>query len=718
MVLLLLPGAAAVLQSCCSQLQFQSRYPFTSQSQREVSFLGGLGQWEGTGCRTSSSGSSSSSRVSCSEGFVNGTEVPVGTLSVDNDNGGDRNSLVAEEQCSSSPGAEKDNPWLELTKAKPGTEVRKSTNTLSSAFKKFLFVTGDSKQPKWADRRTAVLVVQNASNLDSALTRVGDKLEVSDLNLLLRRFGNHGRWDDACELFEWMEKAGKCSGASYSTFIILLGKVGRTQKALYVYNSLSEELKLNPFIANSILSTLVNNWKVTRAFRLFRKMKESGFHPDSITYSTIFCACLKIHNGYERSQELLEEMKARGLKPDAYAYGSLLRVYCATEMEDKAKALVEEMRSEGVTLTLYHYSYLINLYARKRKPAEAEKIFAAIKESGLEPNEIVYRSLLNVYGRSGLLEKARKTIAEIQASGMHPDMIMYSCVMDAYVSLGKVYEAHEILVDMSRKGVRPGGNAYSILIWGYGSIGDLDMVDKLAAESQTRRKGKQDVRLFNSLLKAYSKLQHDDGITNTLEKMDDEGIMPNKGSFNILIEHLCERRMFGLALRTYRDMKNRGLRPNAGTYSRLLSGLTNAAHLEQDRPQSHLSEILSAAEHRHEKGVDLLSEAYRIFKEMQTSEVYCHEPALEQFIEANAVAKNWPVAVEALGEMRKARLKPSKVLLEFLLSKAAEDKHYGAMSELLRHVKSQGCALNPELLEMVKQKFVELDQVKGVLDNL
>jgi pentatricopeptide repeat protein len=91
------------------------------------------------------------------------------------------------------------------------------------------------------------------------------------------------------QLFEWMKENDKLSAPTYTSFFSVLGKGGRVEKALHVFNDLplDSDIRRNVYVCNSVLSTLVYNGKVDKAFRLFEQLKQEGLKPDIITYSTV-----------------------------------------------------------------------------------------------------------------------------------------------------------------------------------------------------------------------------------------------------------------------------------------------------------------------------------------------------------------------------------------------------------------------------------------------
>jgi len=95
------------------------------------------------------------------------------------------------------------------------------------------------------------------------------------------------------QLFDWMQKHGKVSAASYTSFITLMGRGCQTRIALELYCNLEDEhIKSNVFVCNSMLKCLISNGRVETGFKLFEQMKEWGLNPDIVTYSTVYSSTL------------------------------------------------------------------------------------------------------------------------------------------------------------------------------------------------------------------------------------------------------------------------------------------------------------------------------------------------------------------------------------------------------------------------------------------
>ncbi|KAL2636275.1 hypothetical protein R1flu_007754 [Riccia fluitans] len=570
--------------------------------------------------------------------------------------------------------------------------------------------TDEGKERAWPERRAAMVELQTADNLSSALPRIGGKLEITDLNAVLRRFGRLGKWRDSIVLFDWMKEHGKVSAPTYTSFFSVLGKVSQVDKALEAFVELTDrEIRSNVYVWNSILSVLVCNGKVDRAFQYFRLMKEEGIEPDKVTYSTMVAGCSKALGGFYKAQELVKEMRERGFRLDSVMYGALINVCAANHMTEEARVTFEEMQAAGFTPNLFHYSSLLNSYALTAKHEEAEKVLEEMKAAGLRPNKVVLNSLMNGYARAKLPHKARKTFEEMTTYGLQPDMISFCSLMDAYSKNGQVKEAQEIFDQMKAAGLKPGSNSYSILISAYGRSGNLSSIRRLSQEIDQIMGCDMDIHLFNSLLKLYCHAGVMNGVMDTLRKMDAQQCSPNRITFHILMAYFCKENMCDLAVKTFQDMEGRGYPANETSYTILIQGF-----LRWDK----VEDALDLLTQMHNRGAiptkviyqELIlsclkekrfTEAQQVFQLMKGSRHVVSQAVLETYLETFAEEGMMHVVKEAVAMMIKAGYKPTQDMWEGLLSKLVDLKRFDYVIKL---AEEPDLSTSPETLRMLIER--------------
>lgn len=572
-----------------------------------------------------------------------------------------------------------------------------AVDDLEGALSKYIWSEPRKMAPQLSRQDRLALVdsiVGTDKNLLNALDGARYKLAPSDFGSMLQQLMQLKKWDKVGLVFDWMKVNKKLKPQSVSNFIMMMGRAGFHYRALRAYKGLTDlNIKLNKFVCNALLKTLVDAGSIEKAFALFDEMKADGFVPDVYSYSTIITGCAKRQGAFITAKKYMAEMSSKGLKPDAFIYASILHVCACFGLEDEAKDLFEEMKANGVEPSIFHYSPLLNMYAEKKKPEEAEKVFQDFKKAGLPLNEVIVNSLIKAYSNSGQLEKASRLFAEMPSLHCPPGEVTYSLMMDSYCKAGQLEEAQLLFEGMKRKGISPGNHAYSILISAYSKLGRADMVESLSKEVETRKQGISDPVLFNSVLKSYCELGMMDAIMKTLKRMNDESVSPDRATFNILICYFCKERMFDIALHTLADLKFRKLRPNLNSYAPLIIGLAGMGKVDRAlelyvemkeagiRPSASVFNALIDALCKERRA----DETLKYLKEMVDMDLSPLPSCVEHILILSG--SHIEILEEILEDSFRPYLVLNQVNLAFVLSGYQKQGSYVAMHKLLDYVK-------------------------------
>ncbi|KAL6494521.1 hypothetical protein OROGR_031321 [Orobanche gracilis] len=436
----------------------------------------------------------------------------------------------------------------------------------------------------WASHKTresAILDIQDSSDLASALLRSGEALKAPDLNVVLRHFGKLRRWKDLCQLFDWMRQHDKTNIASYSGYIKFVGRDSSSMRALEIYNSIKEEsTRNNVSVCNSTLYCLIKSGKFDSSFKLFNRMMQAGLVPDIVTYSTLLVGCTKLNGGYTKAMELVREINSRGLHMDDVVYGTLISVCASNNQHEASEKYFNEMKSEGHSPNVFHYSSLLNAYAVDGNYRRADELIQEMRSAGLVLNKVILTTLLKVYVKCGLFDKSRKLLDELQSLGYADDEMPYCVLMDGLAKTGKLWEAKSVFDEMRQKEVKNDGYSYSIMISTLCHSGHIEEAKQLACEFETKY-GKYDVVILNSMLSAYCRSREMENVMKIMRKMDESAISPDWNTFHCLIKYFCKEKLYLLAYRTMEDMHKKGHQPDEDLSSSLINHLgKTGAHSE------------------------------------------------------------------------------------------------------------------------------------------
>ncbi|KAJ8645059.1 hypothetical protein MRB53_006807 [Persea americana] len=407
-------------------------------------------------------------------------------------------------------------------------------------------------------RSAAVAELQQTVELGSALSRYGGTLQVQDLNVILRHFGNLKRWKDVSQLFDWMQNHRKVNVVSYSSFIKFMGTSHNPVKALQVYTTIQDKsTRINSSICNSVLGCLVRNGKFDASMKLFNQMKSGGLMPNVVTYSTLLAGCIKVKDGYSKALKLVQDLENRGLHMDSVIYGTLLAICASNNLCKEAETFFQRMKNEGHSPNLFHYSSLLNAYSVNGNHVKADMLLKDIESAGLVPNKVMLTTLLKVYVRGGLFEKSRELLVKLEALGFAQEEMPYCIIMDGLVKAGHIHEAKVVFEEMRNKNVKSDGYSHSIMISAFCRNGLLEDAKQLARDFEATYE-KYDLVLLNNLLRAYCKAGDMKSVMQMLKKMDELAISPDRKTFHILANYYCKEKLYQLAYRMVEDMHSKG----------------------------------------------------------------------------------------------------------------------------------------------------------------
>ncbi|KAL5854667.1 hypothetical protein ACOSQ3_004528 [Xanthoceras sorbifolium] len=566
---------------------------------------------------------------------------------------------------------------------------------------------GRRRTKSYLAREAAVLEVQQSSDLNSSLERLGGILKVQDLDVILRHFGNQSRWCDLSQVFEWMQQHGKTSVFSYSSYIKFLGKSLKPLKALEIYNSITDEsAKINVFICNSILSCLVKNGKFDSSIKLFDKMKQNGLAPDAVTYNTLLSGCIKVKHGYPKALELVQELKYNRLQMDGVMYGIILAVCASNNLCEEAQNYFDQMKDEGHSPNLYHYSSLLNAYSSGGNYKKADELVQEMKSSGLVPNKVILTTLLKVYVRGGLFEKSRELLDELDTLGYAEDEMPYCILMDGLSKAGHLDEARAIFRELQEKHVKSDGYAHSIMISAFCRGGLFEEAKQLSGDLEAKF-GKYDLVLLNSMLCAYCRAGEMENVMNVMKKMDELAISPDYNTFNILIKYFCKEKLYLLAYRTMEDMHSKGHQPEEELCCSLIY------HLGKMRAHSEAFSVYSMLRYSkrtmckalHEKILHiliagrLLKDAYIVVKDNAGS---ISRPAIKKFASAFIRLGNINMVKDVMKVIHGSGFKIDEGLFHVAISRyIAEPEKTELLIQLLQWMPGQGYVVDSSTRNLI-----------------
>ncbi|XAR72479.1 hypothetical protein NMG60_11019124 [Bertholletia excelsa] len=284
------------------------------------------------------------------------------------------------------------------------------------------------------------------------------------------------------------------------------------------------------------------------AFRVSRRMARDGFVLGLIDYRSIINALCK--NGLIQPAEMfLSRILRSGFTLDVHIYTSL----------------VGWMQSQQVT-----FSVLIHGLCEAFQIEEAFRMKQEMIDKGCLPSTRTYTILIKALCDIGSMDEALGLLNEMVIKACKPNNHTYTVLIAMLCAEGRIEEANGMFRAMLKDGLLPGTVTYNALINGYCKEGKVESAFELLSVME-RRNCKPNIRTYNELMEALL----------LLRRLLDNGLLPDRVSYNILIDGFCREGQLRMAFNILNSMERLDLEPDGVTYTTLIDGLCKQGRLDQ-----------------------------------------------------------------------------------------------------------------------------------------
>ncbi|XP_075493319.1 pentatricopeptide repeat-containing protein At1g80270, mitochondrial-like [Primulina tabacum] len=420
----------------------------------------------------------------------------------------------------------------------------------------------------------------------------GNEITQTEVSLTMLELRKRRMFLKALQLSEWSEKSKRLYFLenNYASRVDLLAKVrGLLQAERYVKQipeSFRGELVYRTLLANCVAATdakkseevfakiknlglPVSLFSCNQMLLLYKRsgnekiadvllfMQKENIKPSVFTYQILIDIKGK-SNDISGMEQILETMKAEGVKPNNHMLVSLARYYTAVGLKDKADTMLKEVEGDDINENLGICRVLLPIYASLGREDEVGRIWkacesrpgwedcmAAIEAWGqlrkIENAEAAFdimvkklkkksvkhfTALLKVYANNEMFAKAKNLVKQMEASGCSPDSLTWDALVTLYIGTGEVEKADNILekAAQQRRG-RPLFNSYTAIMDQYAKRGDTHNAERLFLRM---RKAGYTARLrqYNTLLLAYKNAKAP--VYGFIERMKGDGLSPSK----------------------------------------------------------------------------------------------------------------------------------------------------------------------------------------------
>lgn len=301
----------------------------------------------------------------------------------------------------------------------------------------------------------------------------------------------------------------------------------------------------------------------------------------SYTYNTLIDTYGKAGRLQEASKLFSEMLKER-ISPNTVTFNTMIHICGSYGNLDEADALMAKMEELCCLPDTRTYNTLIALHAKNNNIDKAFFYFTKMKEAGLVPDTVGYRTVLYAFCIRHMVSEVEGIVREMDASGVHVDEYSQSAVIRMYIDLGMLTRAWAWFERFHHAGGMS-CECYAANINAYGEQGYWLEAEKVFKCSQGRGES-QTVLEFNVMMKAYGIAKAHDKALKLLERMEVQGVLPDRYTYSSVIQMLASSELLDESEHFITKMQEAGFVPNCASFCAVIAAygrLGRAAEAEK-----------------------------------------------------------------------------------------------------------------------------------------
>ncbi|MQL98853.1 hypothetical protein Taro_031568 [Colocasia esculenta] len=413
----------------------------------------------------------------------------------------------------------------------------------------------------------------------------------TDLCFVVKWVGRSS-WHRALEMFEYLSLRRWHSAPAHNprlltTIISVLGRhrqdalaeevFCRAMRPLSTSASAAELADVPPSaqVYNAMMGVHARAGRFERVQDLLELMRARGCEPDLVSFNTLINARAKsgrVPPG--TAPQLLSEVRRSGLRPDTVTYNTLLSAcsHGGTACLEDAVKVYADMEASGCKPDLWTYNVMVSVYGRCGMPQEAERLILELAENGFSPDAVTYNSLLFAYAREGDAEKVGKLCKDMEKAGFKKDEITYNTIIHMYGKQGRHDLAFQFYGEMKLVGCKPDAVTLTVLIDSLGKAGQIMEANDVMSEMLDSGV-RPTLRTYSALICGYAKARMLVEAEQMFDHMLQSGIQPDNLAYSVMLDILLKAGNVRKMMVLYRDMVRSGFKPDRSLYMDIIVAL-------------------------------------------------------------------------------------------------------------------------------------------------
>ncbi|KAJ6299092.1 hypothetical protein OIU76_020131 [Salix suchowensis] len=275
------------------------------------------------------------------------------------------------------------------------------------------------------------------SGVFKEMKRAGFVPERDTYNTLISAYSRCGSFDQAMAIYKRMLEAGITPDLStYNAVLAALARGGLWEQSEKILAEMKDgRCKPNELTYCSLLHAYANGKEIGRMLALAEEICSGVIEPHAVLLKTLVLVNSKCDLLIEAEVAFLE-LKRKGFSPDLSTLNAMLSIYgrrqIRSENFERSEEVLKEILAKGIKPDIISYNTVIFAYCRNGRMKEASRIFSEMRESGLVPDVITYNTFVASYSADSMFEDAIDVVRYMIKHGCKPNQNTYNSVVDGY----------------------------------------------------------------------------------------------------------------------------------------------------------------------------------------------------------------------------------------------------------------------------------------------
>ncbi|XP_060196601.1 putative pentatricopeptide repeat-containing protein At5g06400, mitochondrial [Lycium barbarum] len=468
----------------------------------------------------------------------------------------------------------------------------------------------------------------NSGNI-AGVHKVGDDMisfssipENHVYGLMLKSFCIAGRITEALELIRDLKnKNMNLDSEIFTTLVKGLCRAERIDDALEIVEIVKKRNGAVENLYAVLISAYLRRNEISNALNLFQSMKGSGNLPNVSTYTNLMQHLFRV-NEFQQALNLYTEMTEMGVELDTVAATAVIAGYISQNRISEAWEVFENMKDKGIVFSRKSYTIFINELSKVSRTNDIFKVLNEMKASKMVIGNDIFQDVISYLERKGdtkninrikLLQGGHKVYNQenetLEASSQQERILEFNSENLEQVSSASKFsiesDVHEIcqiflsLTDwcliqekLEKCDIRFTPEIVVEVLRNFRLQGRMALQFFSWVEKQTNYR--HTTESYNMAIKIAGQGKDFTQMRNLFSDMRRNGCLVTAHTWTIMIMQYGKTGLTDIAVRTFKEMKDRGCKPTESTYKALITSLCQKKGRRIDESVKIFQEMIQA----------------------------------------------------------------------------------------------------------------------------